>query len=83
MSRTLVGGVSYFSAEKQSVYSTAPAEWVKNEYFVHFQVSYSLYICTINISIIYTVNDCKYCYLIQIFLTLIIGLDSEVVLNMA
>ena len=27
ISRTLVGGGSYPSAEKQSVYSTAPADW--------------------------------------------------------
>ena len=27
ISRTLVGGMSYPSAEKQSVYSTAPADW--------------------------------------------------------
>ena len=29
ISRTLVGGGSYPSAEKQSVYSTAPADWAK------------------------------------------------------
>ena len=36
ISRTLVRG-SYFSAEMQSVYSTAPAEWVSWEVSWRFQ----------------------------------------------